>query len=167
VSVASVVCFALIWVGFWWPRRKSRYFYFDPQDCAQAFEVPPDQTPPVKRRVFPLSAKTATFLPFLDHYIGVTKLMITVAAASIAFGGDKSQRPEVFILAAKLLLAWSILFGVFFCGMLLWRYDEYAQDMESYTPLWYATVFASGFASFFCFITGYIVWGWGLSKITS
>jgi hypothetical protein len=138
-----------------WLTHKGGFFYFDPQDCAKSDP---------KGRLFPLSAASATFLPFLDHYIGVTKLMVTVAAASIAFGGDKNQKPAVLIVIAKLLLAWSILYGVFFCVVLLWRYDEYAQDMTSYTRAWYSTVFASGFASFFCFIAGYIFWGWGLSR---
>ena len=154
VSVASLVLFGMIWIAFC-VSHKGAYFYFDPQDCAKANPA---------GRTFPLSAENATFLPFLDHYIGVTKLMVTVAAASIAFGGDRAQRPVLLIIIAKLLLAWSILYGVFFCIVLLWRYDEYAQNMESYTKSWYSTVFASGFASFFCFIAGYIAWGWGLSR---
>ncbi|MGO9404011.1 MAG: hypothetical protein ACLPVW_11140 [Terriglobales bacterium] len=146
--------FGVIWAAFWF-THNGLYFYFDPQDCVHANP---------ESRVFPLSASSATFLPFLDHYIGVTKLMVTVAAASIAFGGDKGQRPVLLIVIAKLLLAWSILYGVFFCTVLLWRYDEYAQNMQSYTRGWYSTVFASGFASFVCFIAGYVAWGWGLSR---
>jgi hypothetical protein len=162
--MAALLFYGLVWIAFWWPHRHSGYFYFDPQDCAKAFELPEGTKPKPGGRVFPLSAKTATFLPFLEHYIGVTKLMVTIAAASIAFGGDRGQKPDLWIVVAKLLLAWSILYGVFFCIVLLWRYDEYAQNVESYTKGWYSTVFASGFAGFFCFIAGYITWGWGLSR---
>ena len=55
-------------------------------------------------------------------------------------------------------------FGVLFCALLLWRYDEYAQDMTSYTTGWYSTVFSFGFSSLVCFMTGYLSWGWGLAK---
>jgi len=33
----------------------------------------------------------ATFKPMLKHYIGVTQLLVTVAAASIAFGGNNQN----------------------------------------------------------------------------
>ena len=57
---------------------------------------------------------------------------------------------------AKLLLAWSIFYGVLFCALLLWRYDEYAQDMASYTLGWYSTIFALGFSCLICFMCGYL-----------
>jgi hypothetical protein len=88
---------------------------------------------------------------------------VTVAAASIAFGGS-GQNPSLLIAIAKLLLAWSIFFGVLFCAVLLWRYDEYAQNVKSYTPFWYSTVFALGFSSLACCMFGYLAWGWGLAK---
>jgi hypothetical protein len=154
VSAAAIAAFWLLWAIFWFTHAGG-YFYFDPQDC---FKANPES------RLFPLSASKATFLPFLEHYIGVTKLIVTVAAASIAFGGNSAGKPVLLIVIAKLLLAWSILYGVFFCAILLWRYDEYAQNMKSYTKGWYSTVFASGFASFFCFVAGYIAWAWGISR---
>jgi hypothetical protein len=66
-----------------------------------------------------------------------------------------------------LLLAWSIVFGVLFCAFLLWRYDEYGQDMKSYTLGWYSTIFALGFSCLTCFMLGYLAWGWGLSRASS
>jgi hypothetical protein len=45
-------------------------------------------------------------------------------------------------------LAWSVFHGVLFCALLLWRYDEYTQNMKSYTLPWHSTVF--------------VVWGFGL-----
>jgi hypothetical protein len=160
VSIIASMIFVGIWIVFWWPYRKtpSRPFHFDPQDAWEENRAKPSG------RSYPLSAKSATFLPFLEHYIGVTKLMVTVAAASIAFGGDKGQQTPILIVIAKLSLAWSILFGVCFCLVLLWRYDEYGQDSKSYTTWWYSIVFASCASSFVCFIAGYLVWGWGLSR---
>src|ERR1700751_5709729 len=99
---------------FWFPLLHNKgYFYFDPQDCFLA--KPAD-------RVLPESAKNATFEPMLKHFIGVTQLLVTVAAASIAFGGVNHAPSPVVI--AKLLLAWSIFDGVVFCALLLYRYDE-------------------------------------------
>jgi len=153
VAIASLAVFGVFWSIFWFSHPRGNFF-FDPQDCVLANP---------KLRVFPASASTATFEPFLKHYIGVTQLLVTVAAASIAFGST-SQPLGTPIVLAKLLLAFSIFYGVLFCALLLWRYDEYAQDMESYTLGWYSTVFAFGFSCLICFMVGYLAWGWGLSQ---
>src|SRR5438309_9936117 len=118
--ITGLGCFALfgvIWGLFWFLHREVRYFYFDAQDYAK-FENN-------NERKLPLSAATGTFTHLLQHYIDVTKLLITVAAASIAFGGN--QNGKVGILIAKLTLAFSILYGVLFCAAVLYMYDEYGQ----------------------------------------
>jgi hypothetical protein len=158
VALVAFVIFGVWWVSFWWgyyfsPLRNA-HFFFDPQDAFLAKS---------ENRKFPESAKTGTFEPMLRHYIGVTQLLVTVAAASIALGGN-NQSLASSIVVAKLLLAWSIFYGVLFCALLLWRYDEYAQDMKSYTLGWYSTIFALGFSCLTCFMFGYLAWGWGLSK---
>jgi len=158
VALVAFVIFGVWWFSFWQgyyfsPQRNS-HFFFDPQDAFLAKS---------ENRKFPESAKNGTFEPMLKHYIGVTQLLVTVAAASIAFGGN-SQSLASSIVNAKLLLAWSIFYGVLFCALLLWRYDEYAQDMKSYTLGWYSTIFALGFSCLTCFMLGYLAWGWGLSK---
>lgn len=56
-----------------------------------------------------------------------------VAAAPIAFGDDKNPKAVLSIVIAKLLLAWSIFYGVLFCAFVLYRYDEYTQNVKSYT----------------------------------
>ena len=156
VALSALVPFGLFWSFFWFSHERG-HFFFDPQDTVR-------DNP--QSRVFPASAATATFEPMLKHYLGVTQLLVTVAAASIAFGGN-SQPLGAPILIAKLLLAWSIFYGVLFCALLLWRYDEYTQDMRSYTLFWYSTVFAFGFSTLTCFMLGYLAWGWGLSRIAS
>ena len=152
VAAAALAVFGAWWMGFYLLHRRERYFFFDPQDCAAAGQ---------KGRALPLSAKTATFEPLLKHYIGVTQLIFTIAAASIAFGGS-GQTGHTPVVIAKLILAWSISYGVLFCALLLWRDDEYGQNMESLTPGWYSTIFGLGFSSLSCFIVGYFVWGFGL-----
>jgi hypothetical protein len=61
------------------------------------------------------------------------------------------------VLAAKITLAWSICFGILFCGVLIWRYDEYAQNVQSYTGFWYSVIFASGMSCMICFVIGFLI----------
>jgi hypothetical protein len=146
--------FGVFSLAFWMEHKHGKFFFFDPQDSFLEN---------AENRRFPLSAKSATFEPFLKHYIGVTQLLVTVAAASIAFGSN-SQNESRAIVVAKIILAWSILYGVLFCAFLLWRYDEYAQDIRSYTLFWYAAISALGFSTLACFSLGYFFWAWGLWK---
>jgi hypothetical protein len=155
VTLGALLVFVVIWTWFWCSHKGASYFYFDPQDCANAAN---------DNRKFPLAAKAATFEPMLKHYIGVTQLLVTVAAASIAFGGDKNPKPALLIVIAKSFLAWSIFYGVLFCAFVLYRYDEYTQDLTSYTRWWYSTVESLGFSTLGCFVLGYLAWGWGLAR---
>ena len=153
VTIPAFGVFGTFWLIFWCTHNRGPYF-FDPQDCVR------ENT---ENRKFRMSAETATFEPMLKHYIGVTQLLVTVAAASIAFGGS-NQTAGGAIVVAKLLLAWSIFYGVLFCALLLWRYDEYAQNVESYTLGWHSTVFALGFSCLTCFMFANLAWGYGLSR---
>jgi len=153
VSAGAGLVFVMFRLAFWAAHRGSGYFYFDPQDTYHENH---------DGRSLPLSAKTGTFDHVLKLYVGVTQLLITVAAASIAFGAN-SQSPGAALVGAKLLLAWSIIYGVLFCALLLWRYDEYSQDVTSYALGWYSTIVALAFSCLVCFMLGYLVWGWGLS----
>jgi hypothetical protein len=155
VTCPALFVFATLWVFFWYTHRHSRrsQFYFDAQD---AFRNNP------KNRAFSKSAETSTFEPVLKAYIGVTKLLVTVAAASIAFGSSNHAPGAPIVTDAKLLLACSIVYGVGFCALLLWRYDEYLQDTTGHTLRWYTTIFAFGFSSLLCFMSGYLLWGWEL-----
>lgn len=151
VGLVAALIFACWRTGFWLMHRHSKYFFFDPQDC---FANKP------QGRVLPRSAETATFEPFLKHYLGLTQITITISAASIAFGGN-GQQVGLSVKLAKFLLGWSTAYGVLFCALLLWRYDEYSQDMHSFTPRWYANIFGLGFDSLTCFILWYLAWGFG------
>ncbi len=155
VSAGAVAIFIGLRWAFCRTHPGATTFYFDPQDAVCDTHLQ-------KSRVFPKSAETATFELMLKHYIGVMQLLVTVAAASLAFGGMPTASIPRTVLVAKLVLAWSVFFGVLFCTILLWRYDEYAQDRYSYTLFWYSTVFALGFSCLACFMIGYLVWGFGL-----
>jgi len=155
ITAIAVSVFVLVWLIFRITNRRSRdsHFFFDPQDFHRANPSNPD---------LPKAAENTTFEPFLKHYISVTQLLVTVAAASIAFGSASGAQAHPPITNSKLLLAWSIFYGVSFCSILLWRYDEYTQNMRSYTLGWYSTIFALGLSSLLCFIGGYLLWGWEL-----
>jgi hypothetical protein len=157
VTGVATFIFALWWAVFWITHRGKSHFFFDPQDDFHALRE--------GDRVLPKAAETATFEPMLKHYIGVTQLLVTIAAASIAFGGgngNQASTASIWIGIAKLLLAWSVFYGVLFCALLLWRYDEYTQNVKSYTLPWHSTVFACGFSSLTFFTFGFVVWGFGL-----
>jgi hypothetical protein len=123
VFLGAVLTFLFWWMLLWHHKRGKSYVFFDPQDCVRFC---------TEEREYPLAASTTTFEPMLKHYIGVAQLLITVAAASIAFGGDKNPRPVILIVVAKLFLAWSVFYGVLFCASVLYRYDEYTQNVKSY-----------------------------------
>ncbi len=155
VAWAAVSCgltFGVLLWAFWRSHRGIVSFYFDPQDFA-AYEHGGG-------RELPVSAATGVFEPLLRNYIDVTKLLITVAAASIAFGGG--QTPSKGVLVAKIFLAFAVLYGVAFCALLHYFYDEYCQNVRAYTRLRYSLIEALGFSTLVCFIGGYFVWAFNL-----
>jgi heme A synthase len=150
VVAGALVLYSVVWLWFRITNRGKRTFFFDPMDCFNDHSAD---------RVLPAAAKTTTFEPMLKHYLTTTQLLVTVGAASIAFGVNPHDHP---IGVSKLVLACSVFFGVVFCGLLLWRYDEYTQDVKSYTLSWYSTIFAFGISSLICFMGGYAFWGFEL-----
>lgn len=152
----AIIClffFSTLWGCLWNAFRKGNYYYFDAQDFA-AYESG-------GRRKLPVSAQTGTFTPLLKGYLGVTKLLITVAAASIAFGTDKNAALGIFL--AKIILAFAILYGTLFAALLQFFYEEYAQNVQSYKPWRYTLVQALGFSALVSFFVGYLVWAFNLS----
>lgn len=152
-ALGCLAVFGGLFVRFWsWNRGKGA-FYFDPQDFVH-YEGG-------SGRELPVAASTSTFAPFLDSYTDVTKLMITVAAASIAFGGGPS--PTKGVLAAKVILAFSVLYGVSFAALLLFFYDDYCQNVRAHNRFRYSLNEALGFSTLFCFVAGYLVWAFNLA----
>jgi len=148
----GVGVFVVIWTGFWRTNRNTKSVYFDAQDFAH-YEGGAG-------RELPVSAAEGTFEPLLQHYIGVTKVLITLAAASITFGQTQSTKSG--ILLAKIVLAFSILYGVMFCAFVLYMYDEYTQNVRAYTRFWYSMVETLGFSALFSFVVGYAIWVFNL-----
>jgi len=148
-AFGNIVLYAAIWFRFW-RLNRSHFYYFDAQDISTHGDLK-----------LPVSAPTGTFAPMLKNYLDVTRLVITLAAASITFGGNNSRVRGIFV--AKIFLAFSILFGVLFCAFVLYRYDEYAQDVQSYTRFWYCTVEAFAFSTLISFFVGYGAWAVNLN----
>jgi hypothetical protein len=147
IAIFALGIYAAIFLALFSVNRGP-YYYFDNQDFLK-YEGGGG-------RKLPHSAHNGTFEPMLKHYIGLAQLVITVAAASIAFGGTQAMRPA--IASAKLLLAFCIVYGVSFCAAILYRYDEYNHNVECYTRFWYATVEGLGFTTLVCFMFGYVLW---------
>lgn len=153
-AVVCVSFFVMLLAYFWRSHKGMRSFYFDPQDFHH-FENGGG-------RELPVAASETTFESLLANYIGVMKLLITVAAASIAFGGKSDG--EIGTSYAKIILAFSILYGVIFCGLLQFFYDEYCQNVRAYTRFRYSIIEALGFSSLTCFVVGYLVWAFSLKS---
>jgi hypothetical protein len=150
--LTGIVVPGVVFAVFWRVHKGARSFYFDAADFYYYEKS--------KSRELPVSAGSSTFEPMLAHYVGVTKLLIAVAAASVSFGANANNAESVHF--AKIVLSWSILYGVLFCTFLLYRYDEYTQDVRCYTKAWYSTVETFGFSSLTCFILGYFAWAFQL-----
>jgi hypothetical protein len=147
-----VLFFGGLLTYFLWENRGGPSFYFDPKDFLHYEQG--------AGRELPVSAKDTTFEPHLKNYIDVMKLLVTIAAASIAFGGIQNGKSGVVM--AKLILACAILYGVVFCGLLQFFYDEYTQNVRAYTRFRYSVIEALGFSALVCFIIGYFVWAFSL-----
>jgi hypothetical protein len=156
IAATSIGCLALyweIWLYFWRTNTQG-YFYFDAQDIVKNEEG--------RGRHLPMSATTGRFEPLLVQYISVAKLLITLAAASITFGGNPNK--DLLIFIAKLILAFSIVCGVLFCALVLYLYDEYTQNVEVLTRFRYCTIEALGFTTLFSFFLGYVAWALNLGS---
>jgi len=154
-SAWSLASFFILLVGLYLLYRgpkdkRTTHIYFNPQDHAKA--NPEAHVPEF--------AKVANFDSFITQYTGMAKVMIGLAAASISFGGLNTTNSNVF--AAKMLLAYSIAFGLLFCISAINFYENYLHDLGSYTPFKCALVESFGLTSMFCFTLGYVYWAWHL-----
>jgi hypothetical protein len=145
---SAIMLFLVLFIWFCLRFRGKSFIYFDAEDFAHSRNV--------GDRELPLSAPSGTFASHLKNYIGVTKLLITVSAASIAFGPNPALKSGVIV--AKVTLACSILYGVAFAACLQFFYEEYGQNLRAYKPWKYALVIALGISCFVCFFFGYLIW---------
>lgn len=148
--VLSILLFSGIWL-FAWRNLSGPSYYFDPQDFVHYQKG--------VGRELPVSASTATFESHLKNYLSVTNLLVTVAAASIAFGGTTIPKR---VVVAKIFLGFAVLYGVAFGGLLQYFYDDYSQNVRAYTRFRYSLIQAFGFSTLICFIVGFLVWSFAL-----
>jgi hypothetical protein len=116
-----------------------------------------------------------TFLPHLKNYMATARLIVGLAAASIAamgaylesVGRTSPCRIETVRTHAAWPLsffAWTIIYGVLFTGLLARSYEEYCHNPYSYTRLPYVRNTALGFSTLVCFAVGYVFFAWMLLK---
>jgi hypothetical protein len=141
-----------------WKRRKADHVFFNAQDYAA--HARRDHNPNAPPKQFPIASDTATFEPLLKQYVDVAKFLITIAAATIGFAGFQ----DVAVDTAKLLLAFSIGFGLLFCVLVTVFYEDYLHDLTSYKPFKCALVESLGVSSLLCFGIGYFYWAWHLKS---
>jgi len=99
---------------------KTPIYYFNPSDYA--LYTTPNNVPE--------SSKTATFELVMKQYFDLSKVLVTLGAASIAFGGLDSLNVGVY--EAKMFLAYSIGFNLAFCFYCLYSYETYTQNRAFY-----------------------------------
>jgi len=146
----SILLFFTLWLVLW-RHLTGRSYYFDPQDFVHYEQG--------AGRDLPVAASTGTFESHMKNYVSVMNLLITVAAASIAFGATSIPKKVVI---AKIFLGFAVLYGVVFSGLLQYFYDEYSQNVRAYTRFRYSLIQALGFSALVCFIIGYLVWSFEL-----
>ena len=100
VGAICLLIFLVIWCLFL-RFNRSPWYYFDAQDFLEYEKG--------GGRLLPASASKSSFEPLLKHYISVTQLVVTIAAASITFGGNQSSKSAIPV--AKIFLAFSVFYG--------------------------------------------------------
>ena len=112
-----------------------------------------------------------TFEPHNKNYLELAKLVIGLGSASIGAVAVFFLRTDASAQGLQRHIAWplvffvgSVVYGVAFIGMLVWRYEKYCHRSESYTRPWYSFILALGFSMLTCLASGYAVFVWILRK---
>src|SRR5947208_2208366 len=108
-----------------------------------------------------------TFEPHNKNYLELAKLIIGLGSASIGAVAVFFFRNDSSVQGLQRHIAWplvffvaSVVYGVAFIGMLVWRYERYCHRPESYTRPWYALIRALGFSMLICLASGYAIFVW-------
>ena len=156
-AMGCIVLLVPWWVAFWLPIRKAKYLYFDPQDILLDSPTGPNT----------LSRSAGTFEPFFLRYTDIAKLVINLAIGSIAVLSGyvsyiwqnkacKLSSVQLALGPSLILLAFSVMYAVFFLISLSWTYETYVSNYRSYTPFWAATVRSLALSGTTCFAVGYV-----------
>jgi hypothetical protein len=96
----------------------------------------------------------------------LAKLVISLGSASIAGMAVyffKDGRPVTSSSQLTLPLVFfvaSVLYGAVFACLVVWRYELYCHDGNSYTRGWYAGILALGFSMLLSLAFGYAAFVW-------
>lgn len=108
-----------------------------------------------------------TFEPHNNNYLEVSKLVISVASASIGAIALFFFRADAVAQGLQRRIAWplsffvfSVVYGVSFIGLLVWRYETYCHRSDSYTRPWYVLSTSLGFSMLISLASGYAVFVW-------
>jgi hypothetical protein len=108
-----------------------------------------------------------TFEPHNHNYLELSKLVISVASASIGAIALFFFRADALAQGLQRHIAWplsffvaSVVYGVTFIGLLVWRYEKYCHRPDSYTRPWYVLSTSLGFSMLICLASGYAVFVW-------
>lgn len=116
---------------------------FQLQDWAGAFAGPSLAKLTVGAGVERTAQKRLDLIPELYRVLGPQMHLIGFRVAPCL--DDREM------VGSKLILAFPILFGMRFCALVLYRCEEYAQDVHSHTRFWYCTVEALEFSTLVSF----------------
>jgi len=110
-----------------------------------------------------------TFEPHNKNYLELAKLTIGLGSASIGavavffFRNDTSAQAQ----GLQHHVAWplicfvaSVVYGVAFIGMMVWRYEQYCHHSESYTRAWHSLILSLGFSMLIFLASGYAIFVW-------
>ena len=130
---------------------KVNFVYFSPADYKQYR---------LDAKKVPESSKATTFEPMMRQYFDLAKVLVSIAGASIVFGGLDTMNVGVY--HAKLFLAFSVACCLIFCLSCLKFYEDYTHDYTSYTPWKVAFVESFGVSGVVFFFSGYVWWALNL-----
>jgi hypothetical protein len=108
-----------------------------------------------------------TFEPHNKNYMELAKLVIGLGSASIGAVAIFFFRSDAALSHAQQRIGWPLIFfvatvvyGVAFIGLLVWRYEKYCHRPNSYTRPWYALILSLGWSMLFSLCVGYSLFVW-------
>jgi hypothetical protein len=108
------------------------------------------------------------FEPRLVNYIRVAETIIGLATGSIVLLAGSSVlrtggKLPWFYASPLVLLGFSVVYSVFFIAFIVFFYEAYLHNEDSYTRARYILNNAMGFSALVCFAVGYIWLGFSIA----
>jgi hypothetical protein len=110
---------------------------------------------------FEPQGKPNSFEPRLANYIRAVEFLLGLATGSIVLLiGSSALHPNgklPWVFASPLIvLAFCVVYGVLFMVLMIYNYEEFLHDNESYIRSRYVRSQGLGFSSLACFFLGYL-----------